>query len=635
MRGYLLALISIFMFMLAGCGGGGSSNSIENNLKISDIEQPSESARAGFIYEVNYTINSDIATSDEVQVSFYMIHKNNYDAEPTETEIQATDQYYLGADNAGYMQAGENTKTATLYIPADVATSGEYFLYARLDPQNILIETNEDDNDFVSVTDDDVVINVVTTYVDDSNIYIEEFELDDPVIVVDDEDLADDTVDLTAEYPEHGDAMLTGYATVVAEGADITVATLNNLRIKAQVDVNGTWRDLYYWNNDTEQYADYINFRQLEDDAELEDGAVLHNTEERYTVQFEANIPDAVLSDMLDAIDADFDAGDASYSDFRIRLFIDSSENLTETDEEDNYKDANISLYTYPDARAFTNKSLVGSKSYKVGDSKKVSMAGGISTETKMTNTSAEKSARITNNIYNKVSVMGHSRNLIDISERAANVLSRTKSSYGLKFELFGKSILDKNLYATSINANIPLAYTQSKTLAAANFVVGIVPVVLEVGTSGSIGAVKQIKANSSTSTYGILNNGGELPSMNLDLYGSAGVGSSLGSWSVGPVIGFDLIRSYIKHNNKVTANYNSSTNTLGTGTMTNTITGSVQSLNGKVGILARYKTVKICRKWVAFYPCGIKDMQSNFYLYKTKYLLNKKSTWFKKTVNF
>lgn len=626
-------MLMLSVFFIIGCDGGSSSSGPVNNLQITDIEQPADDAKAGYLLDVSYTVSAVKNTNSAIPVNFYMVNKSQFDETPDTGETLVTNQYYLGAHVTGYLHAGENTLTASLFIPADVETGGDYFLYASLDPDNILDETDEEDNTFVSHIDDNVLISVTTDVADESNIFIDEFILDDPVLVIDDEDIADDNVDLSAEYPEYGDAMLTGYATVVAEGADIAVETINNLRIKAQVYVNDSWRDLYYWDNDAGQYSEYIHFRQIVTEPELLDGvADVQNVEERYTVPFEVNIPDAVLSDMLDAVDVDFDAGIDSYNDFQVRMFIDSTDDLSEEDESDNYAEAYVALYTYPDVRA-TNHSLTGSKSFKAGNDKKASIEAGMKTETYFVNSSNEKGARISNKIYTKASILGHKRTIVEVNETAASILNQSKGSYGLRFNVLGKNILNKSISLNSINANVTLARIVSDSFVNADFVVGPVPFNLEVGLYEVFGVKKQIKANYQTSTYGILNNGGELPSYSIDLFGSASVGNRI--WSVGPVVAFNLIELFVKHTNKVTADYSS--NTLRSGNMTNTITGNIKALNGKFGARVKFKTVKICKKWGVPYPCGLKDIQRNFYIYQTKHLINKKSTWFKrsKSVNF
>jgi len=621
------------VIFLAACGGGGGSDDTDNNVKITDIEQPVEDAKAGYLYDISYVVTADRSTAEEIPVSFYIIHNSQFDALPETSDVQVTDQYYIGTHNAGLLNAGDNTLTAKLYIPLDIVTEGEYFLYASLDPENMFAESNEDDNTFTSDIDDNVTITVTTDDVDYSNLYISEAVLNDPVMVVDAEHIADDNVDLTAEYPEHPDSMLSGYATVIAEGKDVSVEVLNTLKIKAQVNVGGTWRDLNYWNNEAGQYSSYVNFEKIEDTPELFDGVdKVIDTAEEYTVHFDVNIPDAVLADMLDAVDTDYESGNDSYNDFQIRIFVDSENNLGEEDETDNYGEAYISLYTYPDARGYTFGRLEGSKSFKAGDAKKARIETGINTESYFINyDTSEAGAYIKNNIYNKISILGHEKTLLDITENASSVRA-SKGSYGLNFVVLGKNILKRSISLSSINAEIALARVAHDNFVSAPFTVGPVPFYLEVGLYEVFGVKKQIQANFNTSTYGILNNGGSLPSYEIDLFGSASVGGKI--WSVGPVMALTIIDTYINHNNKITGTYRSDKNSLTEGNMTNTITGNIKAINGKFGARVKYKTVKMCKKFMVPYPCGFKDDQRNFYIYKTKHLINKKSTWFKKSKN-
>ncbi len=105
----------------------------------------------------------------------------------------------------------------------------------HIDPDNLIAEANEDDNEFSTAARSratNIVLNVDTSNADVTNIIIKEFVLEETTIVLDLEDYdatAAHTLDLTAEFPHHGNTHVHGHAEIIIEGPVPTHAVLDQI----------------------------------------------------------------------------------------------------------------------------------------------------------------------------------------------------------------------------------------------------------------------------------------------------------------------------------------------------------------------------------------------------------------------
>jgi len=638
----LLAICSIFI--LNGCGGGSGSDAVTAtpNLKVTDISQPAKDANAGHSITIQYILDST-AVASNVVVSFYIVENDEFEAQADDETTPQAEQYYLGSDTASVVLEGENHLSAEFVIPADVSADGSYFVIAHVDPDDMVAETNEEDN-YYSSNDArsraaSVLLDVSTSYKDVTNFIIKEVVLDEAVIVLDSNDLAAaDPVltDLTVEYPAHGATHLNGYVTLAIEGKIPTAAELQQVKVKAQVNIGGVWTDLYSWNYEAGRYGDYVTLQILEDEVtSLGDADELHQEAQLHTVHFDVNIPATAALAMLNKIVVDSNALLSSYNKFDVRVVIDSDNSVTELDETDNYYTIPVTVYSFPNAaRSSSDYLLESSYNVGVGDKSKVRVEVNMYAKDGL-ETGPKYGAIMKNEISMPAYAFKKSRNIFSISDQhSAYVNSLGDTGYSQEIELLGFVVYGEEQWADHITIDYEKTWSKEDPIAVVDFFVGPVPLTMETGIDGGFGVYLSATL-SARDDEPILSLDNNLPQMDFDLYGLAGVGSS--KFSAGPIVTLVLINEVLNFYNYATLDYNEDTNHLNSGSVGMSINNDIESIKGKFGVYVRYPTVKWCKKWGVPYPCGVKTAQKNKYYYKTKALLDKKYKLYEsdKTWNF
>ncbi len=117
--------------VLRGCAPSGNPN----NLTALSLENQSSDPRIGYPLDLTLTIEAIEAVRD-VGVTFYAFDKADPDAR----------QFSIGARTIEVLDAGSTAVEIELDIPTDVELSGNYYIGASIDPADIIVETNEEDN---------------------------------------------------------------------------------------------------------------------------------------------------------------------------------------------------------------------------------------------------------------------------------------------------------------------------------------------------------------------------------------------------------------------------------------------------------------------------------------------------------
>lgn len=688
----LFSMLAVALTLLAaGCGGsgGGSHEAVPGegvNLKITNIEQPSSDAKAGYGISLVYTVSSE-SIANTVVTNFYILSADQSDALEDNQTSDTIEQHYIGSDTIETALVGDNVETVEFKIPENVSASGSYTILAVVDPDNMITENNENDNSYTT-SDDTVVgsesdvteesaaavksgraavfnLNIDTSYTNVSNVKIKKFELDDSTIVfdVEDYDLTNAPVlDLTQEYPQHGNAHIKGTAEIAVEGAKLTPDQLNALTIKVQIYVNGAWTDIKAWNNDTAQYSDYMTTKIVANAEEVFEGETSSFDDiPTYTVYVDAQIPVDKVVDMLNSVAANIAAAtpDAppvpdvpgfsdvlgldgaralvdSYNTFGVRIIVDADSALAELDENDNVYEAYVKVYSLPTtARSASDYLMEKSWSKGVGDKSKaraeVNVYGKLGLVTDDIH-GAVAHSEVTIPVY----VFNYSKNLVEMYDHYSVYYdSPGDTGYESRLEFLDNTIYGEEKWVeTSITRSLERSWNKEQTFARATFAIGPVPVTMEAGASGEVG----FTFSGTLSTQNpILSSDNELPNLSMDAYASAGVGGW--GFSAGAIAKLVLIDEIFGVHGSSTVTYDQANDTTVSARNVLLLQNDMESISGKFGLYVEYPTVKWCSKrccWKTWhYPCGTNTQRRYKWYYETDALADFKTNVYDKAVDY
>ncbi|MGE4318507.1 MAG: hypothetical protein AB7E96_06320 [Deferribacterales bacterium] len=609
------ALIIFAVLLLYSCGGGGSSAG-SSDLIVRSVSGES-TAGSGQFYDITYKVYSAKAESGVV-TKFYLVEDGSLKSKTSERDDVAT-QYYIGADSFN-PSAGVNTRGFSIQIPSEITASGSFYIVADIDPDNLIDEANESnnspENNSSAVSSSTVSLDASTA--DDTNLIIDNVELQSSSIVFDSYDTGDPTAhtalgNADGDHPFLRKAHLKGHVNIVVEGKEPSAAEMNNVKLKVQVNVGGTWRDVDYWSNTLQTFSGSTTFALLNRSLEsLDDDEESVPMTPEHTMDIDVSFPEAVVDDMV--------AYAASNTNtFEVRVILNSDDAVAETTKADNTYSMNVSIYSA--GVSASPYMLENSFKKHVGDRSKIRLGVEMYSNIGLVMTADQHGALCSNGISFPITVFKHSSTLIDISSiYAAYADDPNNSGYSNKIEFLGTVVdMDEN-WALPQTISYPKSWNQTQEIANAELMVGPVPVNVETGATGTIGYVLSITLNSTGVT-----SSNHLPDASLGLYAEAGVGTS--SFSAGPVVDLTLIEELLKVVASSSFTYNSGDDDLDDGTLGLTVTNDIDAISGKFGLYVKYRTVKWCHKFGVPYPCGTKKKKSTKWIYETDSLYHKKST--------
>ena len=136
--------------LLQGCGSDGKSPILEEvstgpNIRLQAIGTPTKSVyRPGEQVEFDFFLRTDELTAEHVAVDFALTKADAWEDLINNEEAELVD---LGEYLVENLNPGNQSFRATFQIPADIASTGDYLLIAVVDPDGILTEdTNFEDN---------------------------------------------------------------------------------------------------------------------------------------------------------------------------------------------------------------------------------------------------------------------------------------------------------------------------------------------------------------------------------------------------------------------------------------------------------------------------------------------------------
>ena len=138
-----LPALTLALATLTACGGGGGGAAPlrpAGNLRAESMTVRSTTPTAAHEMELATRI---LATAEfaDVPVSYYLMLKDDVEAQKDPVR-----QVLVGSSVFAKVTAGTADYVSTVVIPTGVQPAGDWYLIAQVDPENVILETNEDDN---------------------------------------------------------------------------------------------------------------------------------------------------------------------------------------------------------------------------------------------------------------------------------------------------------------------------------------------------------------------------------------------------------------------------------------------------------------------------------------------------------
>lgn len=612
---FLLLPVLMLILNATGCDSSNTYTPPTQNLKVTDIQSlDSSTAHAAHPFEFSYMIETAEEMSTGVTTDFYLV-ENDELAQNTGngTETEMADYVYLGTDFIQTLDAGESQHFVEFIIPASIKSENVYFIIAHIDPFAQVREFNESDNAPEPLPDSEyakLTISISKDAVTLPNLKIESVSFDSMVAVVDTDDDVDPQLSDTTDY--HGNAELKGYLYLTPYAA--IPAGPYETDIRMEILVNGTWETLELWDNETQSFQ-----TSLIVDFEEADFSQI--------IDLDVNIPDAVLAGIYDEITATED------NRFTVKLSVDALDMITELDEDDNDYQTDIRVHLMPEE---TPNSVVGFYFEKqlqkhIGDPAKFKAGVDLYAKAGLDLFPIPGALMRLEGVL-PITIFNAENKLIEIQDKRAFYAGGLyNTGYQTKIKFLDEKIYEAKEMKGQLEKTFGKKWKKENPLGKARFMVGPVPISVEAGVKGEIEF--SLKFGLYDNFYGKA----KLPELAFSGYGKGGV--DIVAASAGVAAELLLIEEKFNADASVDLNVFQTDNlewkALGA-TINSKITNEIDAISGKFGLYAKWKSPKICRKWGIPYPCGLKEGEHEFWLYKTRSLfkqkatlLNKKKQWY------
>ncbi|MCC6672494.1 MAG: hypothetical protein IT458_15625 [Planctomycetes bacterium] len=169
----------LLLVLLGACGGGGGGGSairVVGNLGMGALTVRSSQPTPGHEVELGVSLHATETVAD-VPVSFFLMHKGDADQ-----KVGDPRQVPVGSTVFAEVAEGTGTQVAVVTLPATVAPVGEWYLIAHLDPEDVLRETNENDN--LTPMSGRVVVELDGTNTNLADVVLEEAVIEQSAVVL-------------------------------------------------------------------------------------------------------------------------------------------------------------------------------------------------------------------------------------------------------------------------------------------------------------------------------------------------------------------------------------------------------------------------------------------------------------------
>ncbi len=613
----LIFLCLVFMsFLVTGCGDSSGGNSGSLVLQVGDLSAA----------DVTYYSSHEIALSVELStneplvnlpVTFYLLNSADLDTAVADGDVA---QHELGSCVVVTLDPGTEAYDCTLTIPADVP-SGSYHIVAVADPGGALkTAANSVTNPFASKgTDLDahsalVLIDAIKT--SEPDIVLTRFEANEGVVVFPDTAGAD--LGMVGAQIDTEDVHLSATVGVRVSGSEI----VSGAEITLCVDVPGdSCYPLDVWDSATADYQ--IEQKYLS--GPLTPG-------EEASIHLGLSFPDAARVAVAASPETHFNVI------ARVELPLSLVENepgILSNSGDDNTRTlllailsagqaapaaakASLALAALAAPAAVGSSSLYFSRDYSKGFSSDV-FGASVDFTAFGSLTSTGLRGEVEGNA--DASVFGNNFTFLD-TLMYTNVHTNGVPYMHMSMEFAGLTIYTKGLHGER-NWNTHASYAKKKGFQS-DFWIGIVPVTVEAGASGTLGYLSTIDMQLTS-----LNSYIE-PYVSVGTYATAEI--NLLAASGGITADLDLIYAYVQGH--ADGSFTMPTTSSLSGTLTEKITSGIHGPNGKIDLFAKYPDgIDWCHSWGVPYPCGIKDHTATINLVswqpyiRTDVLLNQTET--------
>ncbi|PNU21069.1 hypothetical protein C2E25_04520 [Geothermobacter hydrogeniphilus] len=578
-------------------------------------------ASVGHDYELSYEIAADRPMSD-VAVSFYLVNRQEYDqtGDPADVDNMAL----LGVDMIPLSETEPMTRILSFPVPAGLV-DGDYYLQAYI---NEYQDDGSSEADFTTTG----AIQVSAALANQTNLRITDFSLDKATLVLD--PYVDDTnvfgVNLSSLQAGLGsivndpvklaalgqglvsDAELTGTVELRCDGP----LPANPAQLKFQINLNGSWQDLEYWDNLLQDYATAVrvNFPAESEAADYNTGL------KTATVDVDINVTPAMLSTLINQLAANVNAASLldSPNRFMVRVLVES---VDDTDPADNSLETAVNVYSLPAptttlpvpgflqagsvqpsasdrspvpvplsvSTGSSGNDRIYEKSWEKWVGKKKKFKAGVEYYSKYALYNSTKRG-----VYGKteltvpIYVLGKRRTMVDAYFRAASYINRpayTGYKYNLGF--FLNTLVDKELWGS----HFPLkergyTWSREKTIGKFKFVVGPIPFKVDVAVDGQAGY---------SMGFGVLEDGlfleNQMPQIDFNVIADGG--PTLGVVSSGITASLMLIEETVDATANLRFNYDSGSDKMLDANLDFAVDNEMRSISGKFGLYVQYRKLK------------------------------------------
>ena len=622
---FKLFSLLISVSFLSACFNDNNSSDSGPNLTLTRLD-----ATTLNLYEVYDTLRIDYELevsgldNPDVQVDFYIVHAESESGNSRASSVDIEESHYLATAEFTELANDSYIESIEVTVP-QVEIYGKYWIVAIVDPNDEVLESNEDDNHPNIDNENHINGNFPALEIDIEPSPEHEFEfvssyIDGGLVVLDSPDIHEGTGQNHSDVIGHVDAIYHGS---VEATADLT----------AEVLINNNYQSVQLWDSANASYADAqsIDFE--------------YNGDEHF-FGFDLALTDQQLSDLYDGYDAT-----AELNTFTVRLTLtDTTTQGSEFDQNNNQIEISVPLYFFEQeavasasnnsgnvksiktnasefsSSGFTNTgnqlSVDGSYDTSYGDASKfkvgVDLAGELKADLLDKSASVESGGSVDMWIFNaKNTIFG-------ISFDGQAYLSGLNTGYESEMIIFNTTVFEDEFWNAQFSKTFEKSWEEERILAQARFTVGPIPVKVSAGIEGGIGFELELAYAQSE-----LPAEGDIFSTNFGGFANGGVDLLIAE--AGVTIEINIIENVLS--------LESSANLalLDDGVVDPRIeysfalTDEIDVISGRFGLYADVWSVKWCKALFVPYPCGSRTTTYNLWLYQTPSVFAKEWTLYSK----
>lgn len=589
------------------------------NLTISQIDANNLHVYAmGETLVVDYQLETAEFSGVDVTVDFYLVHSESADEE------EITETHYLSSIDYVGLETGSLIDSFAVEVP-NVEHSGDYWIVAVVDPENEVIEVNEEDNhpnidNEAHVAGDFPTIVIQIEAGPEHEFDFKEAYIDGGLVVLDSPEVHEGTGEHHSDIIGHLDAIYHGDHAATAE-------------LTAEVLIDGVYQATELWDQESH---DYVAAQSI----------VFEYDGEEHFFGFDVGLSDA----QLESLYASYDSS-AQTNDITIRLTLtDTTAAADEEVEHNNAYEITVPLYFFekeeeeeqvagfaptpfssgskPGNHAkgleFTGNKLKidGSYDKSYGDASKfkvgVDLGGELQVDLLEKAASVEAGGSVDMWLFNAKNT------IFAISYDGQAYVTGLNTGYDSEMIIFNTTVFEDSYWNAQFEKTFEKSWEEERVLAQARFTVGPIPITIKAGVDGSVG-FELIVGYKLSELYA----NGDIFSTNFGGFANGGV--DLGLASAGVVVALKILENVLALDASAELALLDGDQVDPRVDYSFELTDDLDVISGRFGLYADVKSVKWCKKWGIPYPCGSKTKTYYLWFYQTPSVYKKNWTLFSK----